>query len=418
MVEELYGGKGIDTPYEREKVEYQPHLEYPGNERYYRLDPQIIRKIERSKEFSLAQTLMDYDQLIDEFQALLDELEKRNDKPLFHEMIQALNNKKYQDAMKDEDQLSGPRDTSDAELYVICYRIKASCVRRRNFLDQHYRSQLTNETDMQLVQEAEQQSINDWVEAENEFIRLTDELKAAHQEAYDDEELETSETVAYLEQAVYDQEVTKKNKEVFHTTIADTAYIHRNRTAIFFDLLNRIKMLVYTPQVVMPSDLKTFILKVASLNDTASAKAHLILAFRSFKEKQNAEKGQYMLLDDNKEDYISKLQWFHQQLESKAGTPLKNWLYNQTDDSEAFNVFADFLVGSLQDNNQKYNNSLTDLVKFYQQEGIYYEKQLFYIQKKEQIRRFLRILEDLEGVSVITEDWATEYLTANGYDVL
>jgi hypothetical protein len=414
-MEEIYGKQGIDTPYEREKVDYHPQLSYPEKEKYSRITPQVIQQIERSKDFTISQTLMDYDLLIEEIQNFLGVIDSRNSSDDFKTYKQDLISNKLPQIIEDENKLCGYDGSGDVEMYTILSRMKDSCVSRRDFIDRHFRIQLTNETDMQLIQDQEEQSIQNWLTAENDFIGLTDQIKQSYQNYESDG---SNPDVAYLEQALVNQETAKNTQASLHTTLADTAYIHRNRTGIFFDLVNQFKMIIYDPHVVMPADLKSFLLKMATLPDLSSAKAHLILSFREWKDQHNAMKGQYMMMDDHKEDYISQQQWFHQQVETKSNPPLKNWLYNQQDNNEAFNVFAEIMVNSIQSSQKKYESSLVDMAKFYQQEGVFYERQLLFIQKKEQIRQFLSILKDLEETKEITEKWADEYLTAKGYSVL
>jgi hypothetical protein len=421
VAEELFGKPGIDTPYEREVITYHPVIERPENERFYKIPPQIIQKIERAKDFTISKSLSDYDQLIGDIENLMDIIEQRNQTADFADYKKSLEAGDYKKILEYENKLCGYRGSGDAEIYTMLYHMKKSCVERRNFIDQYFRSQITNEQDFAIIQQKETEMIDQWAAAESQFIQLTEDIREAYRENYHDDDdgavVETN-NIAYLEDAIYNTEIDKKMKESLHTSLADTSYIHRNRTVMFSRIIDQLRFLVIDHRVVMKGDLKQFILMVSKLTDLASAKSHLILSFTQYKDKFNDLKGQYKMIDDQKENFISKQQWFYQQLESKSNHQLRNWLYNQPDNNEAFNAFATIIVDSLKTAQDKYDGSIVDLLRFYQQEAFFYDQQVIFIQKKEEIRQFLRILEDLEGLNEITEEWAIDYLKVNGYQLL
>ncbi|SFJ62426.1 hypothetical protein SAMN02799624_05224 [Paenibacillus sp. UNC496MF] len=415
-MEELYGNKGIDTPYEREQVDYHPQLKRTANNQNYTIDPAIILKIERAKDFTITSTLTDYDQLIADLDATMQLIAQRNQTDAFKVYLQHLTTGSLKDVMADEDAASGITGSGDTEIYTILYRMKASCQLRRDFVDGHYRTQITDRTDTNEIAAAEKQSIDTWLSLEKDFNSLSTQLI----ESYSDDEEEESDggsTAAALEQELLSTEVSKKTLDTFHTTLADTSYVHRNRTLMFAGLLNTIRMIVQAPAVVMQSGMKEFILRAATISDPTAAKAHLMLTFADLKQEHTASKGQMVMIDDQKEQFVSRAQWMRQQIKTSSTHQMTTWLYNQSPGSAAFDAFAGMMVDSIQSNQTKYESSTTDMLKFYQQESIFYEKQLMMIQKKEQIRQFFSILEDLGEASTITADWVDEYVSAHGYDV-
>jgi hypothetical protein len=413
-LEDLYGKQGIDTPYEREKIEYRPELKPQKNRHDMRIDPKIIQKIERSRDFTIARTLMDYDQLIQEIEALMAIIEKRNQTEAFASYLQHLQAGSYKDIIDDEEAFSGIRGSGDMEIYTILYRMKKSCELRRSFVDEHFRTQITDRTDSKEITEAEYQSIDNWIDLEQQFIMLSDQLKSSF--GHEDDSEEYSAAVAAIEKALLATEINKRHMESFHTTLADTAYVHRNRTVMFAGILNTIRMLVQAPQVVMPSGMKEFVLRLSTLSDLGSAKAHLMLSFADIKQTHQASKAQFVMIDDQMEQFVNRQQWFHQKVKTESTHSITTWLYNQTEGSPAFDSFASILVDSIQKNQEKYDSSVIDMLKFYQQESFFYEKQIMMIQKKEQIRQFFRIIEDLQDANAITAEWVDEYVSDHGYD--
>lgn len=422
MEEELYGKKGIDTPYERERIEYKPSVEYPEQDRYFTIPPKTELRIERARDFSITQSMFDYDTLTDQITELMQVIEARNQTGEFTIFKKNLETNQVKNALEEEDRSSHIRGTGDFEVYSVLYRMKSSVVSRRAFLDAHYRNQITSEKDIEKIAEKEDESIEQWVQLENEFLQAKSELNRLYNDDYHDDGEKSSgisDRIAYLEQFLTAKEQEKREKENLHSTLADAGYVHRNRYLFFNDIVDAIRPLVLFPQVVLKDHVKSFIQQLTQVKDLAPIKAHLILAYQSVKTQHNNAKGQMTMIDDTKEEFVSKQQWFFQQLKSKANQPLQNWFYNiEESSSTTFNLFADIVVGSIKDSQQKYDSSITDILRFYQNESSFYHEQVQLIQKKEEIRRFLRIIEDIEGLKEINENWTMEYLKANGYSVL
>lgn len=417
MTEDIFGQRGIDTSYERSQINYRPDVKLPKKDRFFRIDPSTAQKIKRSEDFTITSALTGYAELVERIAALLQVIDSRNQTKDFATYKAALKSGKQDSIIAQEDILCGPRGSGDAELYTILYRMKASCELQQTFLDNHYRNQITDNSDLEAVANAESSMIDQWVQAEQSFNELTDQIQDAYSEEHSHEEDTENTNIASMEKEIYNQDVARKQMETLHVSLADTSFVHRNRYVMYSQMIDQFQFLIADPTIVMKDDLKEMILQLNTLADKSSAAAYIMLSFRTVKDKLTSLKGQYALIDDQKEAYVSKQQWFHQQLESKSGTGIKNWLYNQSESNESMNALAEIMVGSLLESKKQYDSSVTDMTRFYQQEAIFYSQQYQLIQKKEEIRRFLRILEDLQEVGEITDEWASEYLEANGYRV-
>ncbi len=415
MSEKLFGNKGIDTNYEREIINYKPNLSVPKKDRFFRIDPSIVQKIIRAEDFTITKTLLQYDELIQQINDLLAILDNRNKTKDFMDYKKVLEIGKLKDIIVQENKLSDIRSTLDVESYTVLYRMKLSCEKQRAFLDQHYRNQITDTTDISLIEKKELEMIGEWVQAEHDFNDLVDNMDQLEEEMHDHDEEEGSSETSYLEQEIYDQDILKQNKMMLHDSLADTSYVHTNRYYMFKEIINQFQFIIEDASIIMKSDMHEMIKQIASMTDREALIAHLIYAFSGLKKDMDTLKGQYSLSDDNKEAFIAKQQWFYQQLESKSSSSVKNWLYNQNDSSESMNALANILVGSLEKSTKKYNSSVVDMSRFYQQEVIFYNNLLTLIQKKQENRIFLRILEDLQEIKNISNEWITSYLSVNGY---
>lgn len=414
-----YGSKGIDTEYERGKVNYQPKIQYPKKEYVRTLSPETMLLIERSKEFTISQALIDYDDLIHRIHELMGEIQTRFNREVLSQFERALQEMNWDTVRKLEDEYGDHRGTSDLEIYTILYFMGRSCERRREFLDQHFRTQITTETDMEDIKEKELEKIEAWLETEYESQRLEDELFQLYAEEDHDEEIvdeKIEQQIALLQQKIEDMDIEKREKRVFHTTLADTGYIHRNRTALFFELLDQISVIVQSPEALMQDNMEDFIFRIGDFPDYSLMVSYLILRFRSIKDQHNRLKGKYILIEDSKEDYISEQQWFYQQIESKANEKLYNWLYNQDIESETvMDEFLQILAYSIKETKEKYDVSNQDILKFYQMEASFYNEQISLIRKKEKIRQFIKIIEELKDAEHIDDKWVSEYVKANKY---
>lgn len=419
--DKIYGGRGIDTPYEREKVEYRPQLKFKKEQLEFILRPETKQAIERSRTFTISHNLSEYDELIAEVGQMLKDIEARNKPDLMKTLNVYLSERKYKEQFILERQLSGYDQSGDYELYSLLYNMKESMQVRRDFIDNKFRTQITNETSIESIQESEEKSISEWEQLEARVLEGYKDIMNHDDEdevhPLDDDTLTVNSThLTYGEIEKLEKE--KRTKEMFHTSLADTSYVHRNRYFMFLEIIEKAKILTYHSNSLVDKNLKSFILSLKDLGNMTTAKAHLILQFKKVKDKHESLKGRMMTLDDEKETFASEKQYMYQQLETKTTEPLKDWLYQQNDDvSGALDIFSSYLVDSMKDSRKNYEDSLSDMLNFYKSEADFYDQQINFLKNKEEIRKFYSILKDLEDVEQIQGEWVEEYLKANGYTV-
>lgn len=420
--ETLYGNKGIDTPYEREKVTYRPELNYTKQNLNEILRPEMKQSIERARTFTIGQNLSEYDELIAEIDQILKDLEARNSADLISKLKEMLSQKQFKEIIAFEREQSGYRQTGDFEMYSLLFNMKESMSVRRDFIDERFRTQFTSETEIEKIQEAEEAAIGEWEQLEAKVLESYNELTS--HENHDDEDFSIqdeslSTSMPELNYEILEKlEKQKRNKELLHTSLADTSYIHRNRYFMFMEIIEKAKILVYQSNSLIDQNLKDFILSLQDMGGFSAPKSHLILNFRKIKEKHEGLKGRMMTIEDEKESFASEKQYLYQQLETKTIEPLKTWMYLQEDQySGALDMFSQFMVNSMKDSRQTYEKTVADMLNFYKSETDFYDQQIYFLKNKEEIRKFYSILEDLEDVEQIHGEWVDEYLKVNGYSV-
>ncbi|MCY9186575.1 hypothetical protein [Bacillus halotolerans] len=420
--DKVYGSKGIDTLYERETITYRPVIRYEKDLLSALIREETQQSIERSRTFTISSNLSEYDELISEVDQMLRDIEERSPKDLITSLKSLLGDKKVNEIITFERNQCGYKQTGDYELYTLLYNMRQSMQIRRDFLDERFRVQITNETELNEIEKAESKSIDEWEQLEAQVNHAYQEL-ANHDEDDDHFHPLDDDSLSYnIDHLNYDEilnlESQKRNKEIFHTSLADTSYIHRNRYFMFLEIIEKAKTIVYDANSLIDHNLRDFILNLSELGNLSAAKAHLILQFKSIKEKHEALKGRMMTIDDEKENFASEKQYMYQQLETKTIEPLKEWLYSQEENvSGALDIFSGYMVNSMQNSRSAYESSIADILNFYQSEASFYDEQISYIKNKEEIRKFYSILEDLGDVANITSDWVDEYLKLNGYSV-
>lgn len=419
--DKVYGSRGIDTTYEREQITYRPNIAYQKEKIRALLTVETKQSIERARRFTISNNLSEYDELIAELEQMLKDIEARNDAGLMEQLKSLLAAESYQEVATFESTNTGYSQTGDFELYTVLYMMKGSLNTRRGFIDERFRTQITSETEIDLITEAEIASIDNWELLEAQVMQGYSEL--GHHED-DDEEVHAAEdnifpdnteiSYEYLESL----EKQKRSSELLHTTLSDTSYVHTNRYYLFLSLIEKMRVLVYYPTTLVDKDLKTFIYMLQDLSNIPAAKTHLILSYKTYKDQHESLKGKMLTIDDEKETFASEKQYLYQQLQTKATEPIKSWLYEQSDEvSGAMDIFAGYMVSSITKSTETYDNSLSDMLNFYQSESDFYEKQIYFLKNKEEIRRFYSILEDLEDAGQVQTSWVEEYLKANGYSV-
>lgn len=417
--ESLYGKQGIDTPYEREQFTYRPDLSYTKEYIRQILPQEIQQQIERSRTFKLSQVLMDYDELIKDIEQMLSDIEERNNPDKMRELKSLLKNKDYKELSTFEKENSNYNQTGDFEMYSMLFQLRETLVLRREFLDNRFRTQITNQTEIEDIQQAEDHLIDEWEQIEAKTLEGYQKLMEHEDEgdAIDDESGSTQiPFLNYEDLEVLERQ--KRKKELFHISLADISYVHRNRCLMLINLVENAKILVYRSNDLIKDQLKEFILSFNDLHDIQAVKIHLILAFRDIRKKHQGLKGQMMMIDNEKETIASEAQYTYQQLELETIEPIKEWLYNYSDlTGNSMNRFAKYMVSSLKNTKENYNYGLSDLLNLYRKELYFYSQKLDFLREKEEIRKFYRILEDLEGMEEIQPKWVDEYLKMNGYEI-
>lgn len=420
--ETLYGNKGIDTPYEREKITYKPDIKYSKKDLREILRPETLNSLERSRTFTISHNLSEYDELIQDIDQMLQDLEARNSASLMSKLKDLLSQKAYKEILVFERENSGYQQTGDFELYTLLYHMKSSAIVRRDFLDERFRTQFTSETEIEKIQEAEEASIREWEQMEALVTEGYKDLVNHHDHDEEDFSIQDESLSAHPTELSYEYleqlERSKRNKELLHTSLADTSYVHRNRYFMFLEIVEKAKVLVYHSNSLIDMNLKEFILSLNGMAGLSAPKSHLILNFRKVKEKHDGLKGRMMTIEDEKESFASEKQFLYQQLEIKTVEPIKNWMYQQEEEySGALDMFSQFMVDSMKETRSTYEKTIADMLNFYKSEADFYDQQIYFLKNKEEIRKFYRILEDLEEVEEIHGEWVEEYLKANGYSV-
>lgn len=399
----VYGNRGIDTQYEREKIKYRPHLIYPDRESKYPMSDEAIVQISRAIDFSIGEVIVNYNKLIEKITELLNTIEERNPDDDFAEYLSVLKKNELNKIIEAEKKHSDYYGAVDYEVYTILYFMRESIQKRVEFIDENYRTLITSRTEEDEILEDEMSSINEWIKTEYDLAEAYE--KVMHEE-------EDHDIYAKIEAL----EEKRRELEQFHTSLSDIAYVHQNRYHFFETLIDIANTLVNHSNTLIGDSVDVFIENLLSLGSLKNLEVHLMLQFKEFRRKLDALKNQYLLIDDEKEQFASEKQNFYHKVMLEANNEIKNWLYDQVEGvSETFDLFASIIVDSLKETKKTYDETLADLLNFYQTEANFYERQLNLIQKKEEIRQFARIIEDLEDADSIDPEWIQKYLEDKGY---
>lgn len=406
MEEKWYGQKGIDTEYERSRIAYRPNLIYPERESAYPMAEETILQISRSQDFMISKAIINYRKLLEKIEELLSEIEAREPNQTFYAYLDLLKANKLEEVFDIEREQSGYQGNLNFEMYTMLYKMKQSIETQILFLDEYYRTQFTDESEEEKMFQAEMDSIKEWIKAEYDVSASYDQL--THGDEFDYQ----------LEQQIEELEKKRRKLDVFHTSLGDIGYIHQNRYLMFEDILQQAEELIQHPQGLIDDNVDVFIRQVGQLSSAHSFKSHLILSFKKYNEMHFNLKQQYITTDMAKEKFASEKQYMFQQIMTQANEEVRDWLYEQPEDSgKALDLFATFMVDSLEESKRKYEESLADLLNFYKMESSFYGRQISLMQKKEEIRLFYRIIEDLEEEAVLSDEWIAEYLQAQGYTI-
>lgn len=414
-----YGQSGIDTQYEREKIAYRPVIKLKKSSYFYEIEPKQQLKIERSATFKVSDALEYYDHLLARIDDLMLFIQKSNDESVFKQYLDVLHNKSLDEIVEKENELAGYKGKIDYEVYTILYRIKSALDMQRAFIWNRFGTYFIHENNLDLLKEKEEQALEEWLTLEYKIKTKEKDLYDLYQEHYHDDQItneKASHFIKSLENEISQLYQAAKEKEIVYTTLADIAYVHLNRATMLDEIVGDLEEMVRHPERLLQGDMKNFILFLSEFNRPQALKAHLILSFKMAKEKHNGLKQQYVLMSTDKERRASEKEWFFQQMETKASYPVLSWLYEHYhQENDAFNDLANLVTEAAEKAHQEYENALVDLLKYYRNEANYYHQQIQLIRKKEKIRKYLRIIEDLEEVEQATDQWIDEYVKMNGY---
>ena len=403
---ELYGKSGIDTPYERKRFEYKPDIIYPEKELGHHLHSDVSIEIERARKFKVSSVMICYRELIEKIEAMMKVIEERNPEELFMEFKEAVV-KDSKKANEIEKKMCTIEQTNDYEAFYTLYVMKKSLQVRFSFLDEYYRTQITDKVELEEVMEVEDQSITAWFRIEE---KIASDHNHDHDHDHDGREIrEDQESLEF---------VLKQRRELesFHTSMADMSFIHFNRYEMFKSLIQRLEILVYRPQALVSDGLAYMMQQFKDFNDYSAVKAQLLISYREVRSKSEMIKGQQVLVDDSKETFANEQHYFFQQVKLQSNDPVRSWLYEQEDGvSKAMDLLGENLVQSIQLSEKKYEDSIGGILQLYKNESNFYEKKIYFLLKKEEIRRFYRIIEDLEESEQVTDEWIAEYLQASEY---
>lgn len=404
MLEKWYGQSGIDTDYERYLIKYRPNLIYPERESNYPLHPDIILQITRSQDFLISRAILDYRSLIERIASLLRVIERRQQNKVFKEYLTYLKKKELMQVFEIENEQSSHHGQLDFEMYTLLYHMMRSLEKQSEFLDDYFRGQVTDETEDEEMLQAERDSINEWIKKEYDITEKYDELH----HSLDNQQIEAEIDLLEKERRKLDQ---------LHTSMADVAYVHRNRHVIFSNIVDDAEVLILKPQTQIEGNMQYLVQQLSEMPNKGALQSHLILSFKDYKNKHQSLKQQYMMIDDEKEGFASERNYMYQQIVVETNDDVKAWLYDQPEDSgKSLDLFATYMVEAVDDSKKKYEETLADMLSFYQSEGSFYGRQILLMQKKEEIRQFLRIIEDLEETGKVSDEWIEEYLQIQGYE--
>ncbi len=400
-----YGEAGIDTSYERSLINYSPKLKFPEKTGSFDLSPEVVIQILRSEDFMVSKTILGYKDLINKIEEYMNIIKRRNNRSHFQSYLDVLKERSIEEVFKKEEEVSGYQGIPDYEIYTILYLMKESLEDQVDFIDERYRVQFTGRSEDQEIVEDEIKSINEWIAIEYDLMEAYEEVSHA------DEKIE--------EISVRIEELERKRREIdnLHTSLADISYVHKNRIVAFTEILEDMEVLVLNKERVAGEGVRRLLDSLALTESLTDIKLHLIMSFKDYRVKHESLKQQYLMVDSQKEKYISEKQYFYQNIVVDVNDKTKNWLYDQEEgSSQSLDIFASILVNSVSDTKKDYEVILSELLNYYQTESAFYGEQILLILKKQEIRQFIEIIDDLEEAGVVTEEWIDKYLIDRGYE--
>jgi len=401
---ELYGSYGIDTDYERALLNYRPLLEYTPESRKNEIDLRSVNLINRSYDFMVSRSILDYRNLLEKLDALLKEIASREKTKEFKEYLNALSTNDLEKTFKIEEENSKYDQTLNYELHTMLYFMRKSIDERIVFLEDNMRTQVSDKTDDEEAMQDEINSIAEWA-------KLEYDITAAYGNEYYDVDMPE-----HVQEQIESLEKKKREYEQLHKSLADTSYIHRNRYILFEEIIAHASTLIFNPQEIIEGNIFMLIDQLNTSHITDDIKTHLILSFKTYREKHNALKQKYMVVDDHKERIVSEKNYLYQQISTKTNDKMSSWLYEVPEDGgSSLDLLADILVDSIEKTKKDYETSLADMLSFYKTESSFYGDQIIFIQKKQEIRAYLQIIEDIRDVEYVDDEWIESYMITSNF---
>jgi hypothetical protein len=380
-----FGEKGIDTEYELSIINYKPELNYEKGIYYNEIDRNKKNKIKRAKEFSIKNVVDRYEELIKKINSLMKTIEeKKEENKDFLEMKELLNNNKKNKATEYEEKNSTHYEDYYSEFYSMLYKIKKSIENRKNGLKKEHSFYIENE----------EKSIENWEEAEADYTYLDEKLieNASHTHYDEEEHIESGEKEFYKNKI---EEVSKyvERYEKYHTNTADIGYVQLNRVMYMEGIVLEIEDKIKNGFDFFEESEEELFRFINTHNNKNQILSHMIINFEKIKSNVKRIKENHVLYESDKEEFFSKEQYQLYKVETKANQELVDWLYYQPE-SPNFIVkdFSNYLIDSVKETSEDFQNKNANMLKFYKQENIFFKEWYSGIKEKEKIRSYIKLL--------------------------
>jgi hypothetical protein len=395
-----FGGKGIDTFYERELLTYVPEIKKPTIEMMNKIEMNTRNLMDRSKEFSMQSVISEYEQLLKTCDNLMKKIEKHKKGEVnFESFMRTCKEGKEKERIEKEESFSKYKDDDQFELYGVLSKLTKAMEECKRKLQSGYEYAIKNEKKI----------IDNWVKAEIDFLFFSEREKEkmndhTHEDsAHGHEEDEGEEEYYFDEEEEYNQakiilaEEERDKLSSYSIKTADVSFVQKNRLKMYEKIIANIQKKLSDQRKIIPGDMEIIEQLLGSKHKKEDLIANMIFAFSKKKEEALDVKKQLMLLNPEKEDVFLKRQNQYYDMVNKNKRESVDWLYSQSaEEDEGFSLFADILADSIEEASDFFEETNAQLLGFYKNESILYDRLLFLIEKKEQIREFIRILEKLK----------------------
>ena len=403
----LFGKKGIDTSYERDLFERRVKLTYPEKDGGAWLPSDLMENIQRAREFSVSNVIGGYELLRERISVIMkhieSEMKNNGDFGKYKTLLETTGYKA--EAIDVENANSEIRGHSFFELYGILFRLKHSIENQIDFQYNHYASQFIEGRSLEDLALAEENSISVLAQMQSDlYTDATD----VHSHGNEDEIIQVNE----FEQ----KQVAIQRNSLMHITNGDISYSHLNRQADLEVIVNAIENLVYYAKEMLDGNIELMIQKLHALDNKNAVKVQLLSQFSNIKARHIGSKSKYKTISSDVELYASEAAYAHKKIKEGSTDPLMSWLVDQSEqESRSFDQLAGILVEGVVNSERTYEKMNGSMTQLYKSESNYFANQVDFIQDKEKIRLYFRIIEDLEDRISIDGEWILEYLVTNGY---